>query len=276
MLDQLLRRDDEHVVKKNKKKHSVALRKAPNAPKRFKSSYICFFMAKQSVIKAELGADATVTNISKRSAEMWKSLSPEERAIWDDVAFQDKKRYLMEKSQYTGPWQVPWKRVKKDPSAPKRPMSAFLYFSQGKRAEIKSLRPDIKNTEVSRVLGEMWRNLSDVERAPHIERERQEREIYKVAITEWREQNESMKQGAQKDHEIGIEHDVHIDTLGSQYAPQGHQLSKFFWLLSSLLQLLIKLSGICHQFLLMQCPRCINFRRMASSLSFLVQRVYRM
>ena len=26
---------------------------------------------------------------------------------------------MAEKSTYTGPWQVPWKRAKKDPSAPK-------------------------------------------------------------------------------------------------------------------------------------------------------------
>ena len=72
--------------KGKKKRDSTTLRKAPQAPKRFKSSYICFFMAKQPEIKAELGEDATVTSISKRSAEMWKHLPPEERAHWDDVA----------------------------------------------------------------------------------------------------------------------------------------------------------------------------------------------
>jgi hypothetical protein len=104
-------------AKKGKKKRdSSTFRKAPQAPKRFKSSYICFFMAKQPVIKAELGENANVTSISKRSAEMWKHLSPEERAHWDDVAAKDKQRYMNEKASYTGPWQVPWKRVKKDPS----------------------------------------------------------------------------------------------------------------------------------------------------------------
>jgi hypothetical protein len=58
--------------RKNKKKRdSNSLRKAPQAPKRFKSSYICFFMAKQPEIKVFLGDKATVTEISKRSAEMW-------------------------------------------------------------------------------------------------------------------------------------------------------------------------------------------------------------
>ena len=228
LVDHFLGPDDEPAVKKAKKNNKLALRKAPNAPKRFKSSYICFFMAKQSIIKEELGNDATVTSISKRSAEMWKELSMEERAIWDDIAFQDKKRYLLEKSQYTGPWQVPWKRVKKDPSAPKRPMSAFLYFSQGKRTEIKEERPEIKNTEVSRVLGEMWRNLSAEERAPYVERERQVRETYKIAIAEWRENNDAKKQLSEGKHrEMCMGADIHVDPLGNQYAMQGRQISKY-------------------------------------------------
>lgn len=228
IVDHFLGQDDEPTVKKSKKNSKVALRKCKDAPKRFKSSYICFFMAKQSIIKEELGKDATVTKISKRSAELWKGLSVEERAFWDDVAFQDKKRFLLEKAQYTGPWQVPWKRVKKDASAPKRPMSSFLYFSQGKRTEIKNSRPEIKNTEVSRVLGEMWRNLSDEERAPYIERERNERATYKVAITEWRENNEAKKRlGGEKDGEMGLDLDIHVDTLGNQYTVQGNQISKY-------------------------------------------------
>ena len=102
--------------KASKKKHdrdNSTLRKAPQAPKRFKSSYICFFMAKQGEIKEELGEGATVSEVSKRSAEIWRSLTAEERAHWNDVAAKDKQRYLLEKATYTGPWQVPWKRARK-------------------------------------------------------------------------------------------------------------------------------------------------------------------
>lgn len=194
----LLSVTDANGPKRGKKgRPGGALRKAPNAPKRFKSSYICFFMAKQSEIKNELGDQATVSNISKRSAEMWKTLSAEERGHWNEVADKDKERYNMEKALYTGPWQVPWKRAKKDPSAPKRPMSAFLYFSQGRRSQIKAANPDLRNTQVSRILGEMWRNLSDDERRPHLEKEKEEREKYKVAMSEWKQENEA-KQEAQQ------------------------------------------------------------------------------
>ena len=190
---------DVKVPKRGKKgRPGGTLRKAPTAPKRFKSSYICFFMAKQSEIKNELGDQATVSNISKRSAEMWKTLSAEERGHWDEVAARDKERYMMEKAMYTGPWQIPWKRAKKDPSAPKRPSSAFLYFSQGRRSQIKEANPDLRNTQVSRVLGEMWRSLSDDERRPHLEKEKEEREKYKVAMTEWKQENEAKQEAQQK------------------------------------------------------------------------------
>ncbi len=44
-----------------KKKRESTLRKAPQAPKRFKSSYIIFFMAQQDIIKNELGPKASVS-----------------------------------------------------------------------------------------------------------------------------------------------------------------------------------------------------------------------
>lgn len=181
-----------------KKRDNSTLRKAPQAPKRFKSSYICFFMAKQPEIKEELGDKATVTDISKRSAEMWRNLPADQRGHWDEVAAKDKQRYIAEKSTYTGPWQVPYKRAKKDPSAPKRPMSAFLYFSQGKRKSISDKNPDMKNTEISRLLGEMWRNSTEEERRPHVEKEKEEREKYKKAISEWRVDFERKKEEQQK------------------------------------------------------------------------------
>jgi len=158
-------------------------------------------MAKQQEIKDELGSTSTVTEVSKRSAEMWRNLPAEERAYWDDVATKDKQRYMAEKASYTGPWQVPWKRAKKDPSAPKRPMSAFLYFSQERRRIIKDKNPGMRNTEVSRVLGDMWRNAPEEERNPHIEREAREREKYKVAIAKWREEHEAKMEAQKKAQE---------------------------------------------------------------------------
>jgi len=194
-------KETKSTSKAKRKRDGSQLRKAPQAPKRFKSSYICFFMAKQQEIKDSLGSGATVTDVSKRSAEMWRTLPASERAYWDDVATKDKHRYMQEKASYTGPWQVPWKRAKKDPSAPKRPMSAFLYFSQERRRIIKQKNPKMRNTDISRVLGEMWRNATEEERGPHIAHEAKEREKYKVAIAKWREEHEAKMEAQRKAQE---------------------------------------------------------------------------
>lgn len=107
------------------------------------------------------------------------------------MAARDKARYNLEKSQYTGPWQIPWRRLKKDATAPKRPMSAFLFFSQTQRQSIKAARPGIKNTEVSKILGEMWRALTPEEKEPHVTKEKEERAKYMVKMKAWREKKEA-------------------------------------------------------------------------------------
>jgi len=205
-----------------KKRDGSTLRKAPQAPKRFKSSYICFFMARQPQIKDSLGDKATVTEISKRSAEMWRNLPTEERSHWDEVAAKDKQRYMVEKASYTGPWQVPWKRAKKDPSAPKRPMSAFLYFSQGRRRQIKGANQQLKNTEVSRMLGEMWRNAPEDERRPHIDKEKFERGKYKIAIAKWRSETEAKLDSKRKAEAEQVAYETSMSSQNDQSHQHGN------------------------------------------------------
>ena len=124
-------------------------------------------------------------------SQAWKALSEDEREKWEVMARQDKARYEMEKSMYTGPWKVPaTKRVSKDPKAPKRPMSAFLSFSNSKRAYVKNKNKDAKNAEVSRILAQMWKDADPEEKKVFIDEEFALRQQYKIAMTEWKRQSE--------------------------------------------------------------------------------------
>uniref|UniRef100_A0A7S2HFZ5 HMG box domain-containing protein n=1 Tax=Helicotheca tamesis TaxID=374047 RepID=A0A7S2HFZ5_9STRA len=188
-----------------KKAGDAKLKKAPQAPKRFKSSYICFSVAKQDEAKEELGPHPRVADVAKRIAEKWKNLNEEERQVWADVAQADKDRYMAEKASYTGPWQIPTKRSKKDPTAPKRPMSSFLHFSKKYRSILKSENPEMKNTDISKKLGEMWKSAPEEERNDYIAREAKERGEYKVAIAEWREKH--AKDAAENEDNYDLETD---------------------------------------------------------------------
>ena len=49
----------------------------------------------------------------------------------------------------------------KDPNAPKRGMSAFMLWSQHMRPKIKEESPDLKITEIAKVLGEKWKLIGE-------------------------------------------------------------------------------------------------------------------
>jgi hypothetical protein len=100
------------AASKKAKKGKTGFRKAPQAPRRFKSPYILFSISKMAEYK-QVSANVQVTSISRHIAEEWKLLPAEDRKKWDEVALQDKLRYNAEKRLYTGPWQVPSKRSRK-------------------------------------------------------------------------------------------------------------------------------------------------------------------
>lgn len=176
--------------RKKKSKAPVSYKKAPHAPKRFKSPYIHFSMSRIDDYRQKLGGNVKITTISKAIGEEWKKLPTEERKKWQDIAQKDKVRFEAEKQLYTGPWKIPSKRTKKDPRAPKRPCSAFLFFSQSERHKIKEQNPELQNTQISSLLGKVWKSLSEEERRPHVEREQREREQYHKDMAVWKKERE--------------------------------------------------------------------------------------
>ena len=110
-------------------------------------------------------------------AEKWRGLSSKERVVWDKAARQEKVRFPEEKAAFNGVWDIPKHRAKKHLLAPKRPMSAFLKYSQTWRWIVKSKNPNMSNTDVSRLLGEMWRSAQPPERGLYIAEETMERAL---------------------------------------------------------------------------------------------------
>jgi hypothetical protein len=80
-------------------------------------------------------------------------------------------------------------------------MSAFLKYSQTRRATVKHDNPDMSNTDVSRLLGEMWRNASPKERGPYVEQEKRERAVYKDEIQKWRDDQARMDAASRTSHQ---------------------------------------------------------------------------
>lgn len=73
--------------------------------------------------------------------------------------------------------------------APKRAMSPFLFFSNEKRGQIQTENPSMKITEVSVKLGEIWRDMTEEEKEPYMQKSREDRDRYHAQQDEFKGKN---------------------------------------------------------------------------------------
>lgn len=164
---------------------SSAVPKATPSPP--KTAFMCFSISRTK------GTDSTKALDFDALADEYKRLPLVEKKKWEAEAQKDKQRYSDEKNGHQGPWQLPVRRAKKHPLAPKRPMSAFLRYSKCLRNKVKAENPHVDNTDISRLLGHMWRNARNEEKEPFVQQELKERSIYKVEMAKWRMMQKKME-----------------------------------------------------------------------------------
>lgn len=61
-------------------------------------------------------------------------------------------------------------KKEKDPNAPKRGLSAFMFFSQEQREKIKKSNPEATFGQLGKLLGEAWKELNDKDKAPYVKK----------------------------------------------------------------------------------------------------------
>ena len=126
---------------------------------------------------------------------------------------------------YTGPWKVPARRrALKDKDAPKRPMSAFLAYSQARRAEVRAANPNMDNISVSRELAKMWKEAPQEEKQGYIDEEAKKREVYKVAIADYRSKNNEKELALRQEQEASTAAKLrNMTTLNEIDAPSSYR-----------------------------------------------------
>jgi len=170
-----------------------------SVPKAARSAFMCFSLNRKKCMERDNNPNKDDENAFEYFSNEWNGLSNQERSVWEEEARKDKLRFAQEKATFSD---APKRRAKKHPLAPKRPMSAFLKFSKTRRRLVKQENPHICNTDVSRLLGEMWRNADPLERDPYIKEEAKERIEYKAKIAKFRNEQaklESLKKNFQQE-----------------------------------------------------------------------------
>ena len=84
----------------------------------------------------------------------------------------------------------------KDPNAPKRSCSSWIFFTMEMRPKVKEENPDKKTTELTTIMSEMWRDFSDEQKQPYRLMEQDDKERFAKAKDAYEsEQSKEGKEG---------------------------------------------------------------------------------
>lgn len=135
---------------KQKEKEKKAAR-----PKRAKSAYVLFMTSSFAAVK-KVNPNDRASDIAKKIGKKWNSMSDAEKKPFVEEAKKDAERYLKDKAE----------AAKLAP--PKRPLSAFMLYTQEKRDGVVKANPNLKIQDVARSIGQKWTSAPQSEKDKYI------------------------------------------------------------------------------------------------------------
>lgn len=166
-------------------------KKDPAAPKRPLAPFMYFCQEERPKLKAQ-NPTASIGELGKILGEKWKALDPSAKAPFEKLAAADQERYKADKVQYQQYLELnppapssPAKggkgsKKKKDPNAPKRPLAAFMFFSQQQRPAMKESNPAATIGDLGKLLGKKWNDMTDEQKKPYVMQAEEDKKRYEA------------------------------------------------------------------------------------------------
>jgi len=153
--------EPEQKTKGRKKKEDAG-------PKRPTSAFMYFSKERRPELK-KANPGLSFGELGKLVGKEWKEASPSAKKPFEKQAEQDRARYADDKSKHADEGGAPKTKAKAKAkkSGPKGPRSAFMYFSQEKRVELKAANPSLSFAELGREVGKAWNASSESEKAKY-------------------------------------------------------------------------------------------------------------
>ena len=158
----------------------MAKKKDPNAPKRGMSAFMFYSCDRRPQLKSQ-NPDWPFGEFAKAIGAEWGQMNDKQKGKFQKMAEKDKKRYYREMDYYDPPSEEDepkGKRKKKDPNAPKRACSAFMFYSIERRPTLKEENPDWAFGEFGKAIGAEWGQMSDREKAPYAKQNEKDKVRY--------------------------------------------------------------------------------------------------
>jgi len=173
--------------------------KDENAPERPLNAYTLFVKERSIVLKDQSSESLSFSDISKACATQWKALSEGEKQQYHDqvkphvdefkkkmIAYKQSEEYANFKIQKAAHDKREKMKEFKLPSAPKKALTAYIYYGLDNRAKLKEANPDASLTDMAKMLGAAWKNLPEEEKLVYEEKAKQD----KIRYEEEKEQHE--------------------------------------------------------------------------------------
>jgi len=176
--------------KMDSKKENKASLGSAKKPKGRMSSYTYFVQTcREEHRKKHPTETVNFTEFSKKCGERWKQMTDNEKKRFALMADKDKQRYDREMSTYTPPAGEPGgrKRRKKDPNAPKRPLSAFFLFCHDERPAVRALHPTYGVGEVAKDLGEKWAKILPEKKTNYEAKAQLDKARYEIDVQKYKD-----------------------------------------------------------------------------------------
>lgn len=134
-------------------------------PKRPSSAYFLFSMSIRNDLLQQY-PEAKVPELSKLASAKWKELSDDDKKPYYEEFRTNWEKYRVLRDEY------------EKTLPPKRPSGPFIQFTQEIRSTVVKENPDKNLIEITKMIGEKWRNLDPLKKAEYTE-------TYKKRLKEW-------------------------------------------------------------------------------------------
>jgi len=140
-------------------------KKEEGGPKRPTSAFMYFSKERRPELK-KANPGLSFGELGKLVGKEWKETSDSAKKSFEKQAEQDRARYADDKSKHADEGGgAPKTKAKAKKSGPKGPRSAFMYFSQEKRIELKAANSSLSFGDLGKEVGKAWKAATDSEKA---------------------------------------------------------------------------------------------------------------